>query len=83
MYEAIKKKFREENPKASFTAQIRKLKKEAILFTEAESDYASDPSSHLLYAQYQQKLADLVISAINLTHFIEMRDLIIKELKKK
>lgn len=80
MFESIQRWFKKTFPKASFASQIRKLKKEIEEFQDAESDYASNPTS-LNYLNYQEELADVVIAAINLASFAEMQELIKEKMK--
>lgn len=80
MFESIQRWFKKTFPKASFSSQIRKLKREIEEFQEAESDYASNPTS-LNYLHYQEELADVVIAAINLASFAEMQELIKEKMK--
>lgn len=80
MFESIQRWFKKTFPKASFASQIQKLKTEIEEFQEAESDYASNPTS-LNYLHYQEELADVVISAINLASFAEMQELVKEKMK--
>lgn len=80
MFESIQRWFKKTFPKASFASQIRKLKSEIEEFQDAESDYASNPTS-LNYLHYQEELADVVIAAINLASFAEMQELIKEKMK--
>ena len=80
MFESIQRWFKKTFPKASFASQIRKLKREIEEFQDAESDYASNPTS-LNYLHYQEELADVVIAAINLASFAEMQELIKEKMK--